>query len=141
MEKDNLPSRTNKAGSIPIRCQMDEEFRRRQLSNKAAKYQTHPNDCEDAVPGTSPSAPPPALPQHSMRRALPQFSRPNTAMFVKADAMNEILAHAMEAPKQWVPEKFMEERSKPDYVDPQEYCAGVTHPETGERITSYRKLM
>ena len=35
----------------------------------------------------------------------------------------------------------MEQRSKPEYVDPQEYCAGVTHPETGETISSYRKLM
>ena len=60
-------------------------------------------------------------------------------MFVKADAMNEMLAHTMEAPKHWVPVKFMEERSKPDYVDPQEYFAGVTHPETGETITGYKK--
>ena len=35
----------------------------------------------------------------------------------------------------------MEERSNGDYVDPQEFCAGVTHPETGETITSYKKLM
>ena len=35
----------------------------------------------------------------------------------------------------------MEERRKPDHVDPQEYCAGVTHPETGKTITSYRKWM
>ena len=62
-------------------------------------------------------------------------------MFVEADAISEMLAHTMGAPKHWVPEKFMEERSKPDYVDPQEYCAGVTHTETGERITNYRKLM
>ena len=51
-------------------------------------------------------------------------------MFVEADAINEMLAHAMEAPKHWVPGKFMEERSKPDYV-----------AETDETITSYQKLM
>ena len=62
-------------------------------------------------------------------------------MFVEADAINEMLAHAMEAPKHWVPKTFMEERSKPNYVNPQEYCAGVTHPETGETITSYKKWM
>ena len=50
MEKDNLPSRNTKAGSIPIRCQMDEELRRRKLKNKkAAKFETHPNNCEDAA--------------------------------------------------------------------------------------------
>ena len=61
-------------------------------------------------------------------------------MFVEADAINEMLAHAMEAPKHWVPGKFMEERNKPDHVDPQEFCAGVTHPETGETISSYKKF-
>ena len=52
-----------------------------------------------------------------------------------------MLAHAMEAPKAQMPETFREERSKPDYVNPKEYCAGVTHPETGETITSYQQLM
>ena len=47
----------------------------------------------------------------------------------------------MEAPKYRVTEKFTEERNKPDYVDPQEFCAGVTHPETSETITSYKTLM
>ena len=50
-----------------------------------------------------------------------------------------MLAHAMEAPKKWVPKRFMEERSKPNHVNPQEYFDGVTHPETGETITSYKK--
>ena len=62
-------------------------------------------------------------------------------MFVQADAINEMLAHAMEAPKHWVPEKFMEEQNKPEHVNQQEFCAGVTHPDTGETITSYQKLM
>ena len=62
-------------------------------------------------------------------------------MFVQADATNEMLAHVMEGPKHWVPRNFMEERSKPDCIDPQEFCAGVTHPETGETITSYKKSM
>ena len=62
-------------------------------------------------------------------------------MFGEADAINKMLAHAMEAPKQWVPGKFMEEQSKRDYVDPQEYCPVVTHSETGKTITSYNKLM
>ena len=44
-------------------------------------------------------------------------------------------------PNTGCPKKFLEERSKPDYVDPQEYCAGVTHPKTGETITSYKKKM
>ena len=39
MEKKKLPSRTAKAGSIPIRCQMDEDLQRRQLAiKKAAKF-------------------------------------------------------------------------------------------------------
>ena len=37
-------------------------------------------------------------------------------MFVQADAINEMLAYAMEAPKQWVPKKFMDERSKPEHA-------------------------
>ena len=41
-----------------------------------------------------------------------------------------MLAYAMKAPKHWVPGKFMEERSKPDYV-----------AETDETITSYKILM
>ena len=52
-----------------------------------------------------------------------------------------MLAHAMEAPKEWVPKKFIEERSKRNHVNPQEYCPGVTHPETGETVISYTKLM
>ena len=47
----------------------------------------------------------------------------------------------MEAPKQWVSKSFMKERSKSEYVNPQEYCMGVTHPETSETITSYKKRM
>ena len=62
-------------------------------------------------------------------------------MFVLAAAVNEMLAHAMEAPKHWVPQKIMEARIKLDYVNPREFCAGVTHPETGKMITSYRRLM
>ena len=62
-------------------------------------------------------------------------------MFVEADAINKILAHAMEAPKQWVPKRFMEELSKPDYADPQEYFPGVTHPETGKNDHQLQKLM
>ena len=62
-------------------------------------------------------------------------------MFVQADAINEMLAYAMDVPKHWVPEKFTEERNKPDHVDQQEFWAGLTHPDTGEMITSYRKLM
>ena len=72
---------------------------------------------------------------------MPQFSRPNTPMFVQADAMNEMLAHAMEAPKHWVPEKFMKDRANPDHIDQQEFCAGVPHPDTGKTISSYKKLM
>ena len=117
---------------------MDEESRRRQLANKkAANNKTHPNLIEDDAPIT----PSPAPPQHSRQLALPQFSRPNSAIFVKSDAIYEMLAHAMEAPKRWVPEKFTEERSKPEYVNPQEYCTDVTHPKTGETITSYKILM
>ena len=72
---------------------------------------------------------------------MPQFNRPNTPMFVQTDAINEMLAHIMEALKHWVPEEIIKERSKPDYVDPQEFSAGVTHPDTGKTITSFRKLM
>ena len=44
----------------------------------------------------------------------------------------------MEAPKQWVPESFREERSKLEYVNPR-YIGGVVTPqETGETITSYK---
>ena len=62
-------------------------------------------------------------------------------MFVQADAVNEMLAHAMEAPKHWVPEVFMEDQKNPDYINQQEFCAGVTHPDTGETVTSYKKTM
>ena len=66
MEKDNLPSRTTKAGSIPIRCQLDEELRRRQLANKkATQFLTH------NAPSTSPKAPTPATPQRSPQNTLP----------------------------------------------------------------------
>ena len=132
-EKDTLTSRNTEAGSIPIKCQLDEELRRRQLAfKKTAQCKTH------TAPGTSSTAPPPATPRRSPQNTLLQFSRPNTLMFVQADTFNEMLAHAMEAPKHWVPEKFMEERSKPDHIDQQELCAGVTHPDTGETITSNR---
>ena len=98
---------------------MNDELRRRQLAfKKADKFLTH------AEP--EPIAMPPATPRRSPRNALPQFKRPNAPMFVQADAINEMLAHAMEAPKHWVPEKFMEERSKPEHIDQQEFCAGVT---------------
>ena len=62
-------------------------------------------------------------------------------MYVQADAVNKMLAHAMEAPKHWVSEKLMKDQSNPEHVDQQEYCAGFTHPDTGETITSYKKLM
>ena len=62
-------------------------------------------------------------------------------MFDQADVITEMLAHTMEAPKHWVPKKFMKDWSKPDYVDQQEYCAGVTYPETRGTITSYRESM
>ena len=113
---------------------MDEEFHRRQLAfSKADKFLTH------AEP--EPIAMPPATPRRSPRNALPQFNRPNAPMFVQADAINEMLTHAMESPKHWVPKKFMEERSKPKHVDQQEFCVGVTHPDTGKTITSYQELM
>ena len=35
----------------------------------------------------------------------------------------------------------MKDRNNPDHIDQQEFCAGVTHPDTGETITSYKKLM
>ena len=62
-------------------------------------------------------------------------------MFIQADAVNEMLAHDMEAPKHWVPDKFMKDQSNPDHIDQQEFCAGVTQPDTGETITSYKKEM
>ena len=66
-EKDNLPLRSTEAGGIPIRSQMDEELRRRQLAlKKADKFLTH------AEP--EPIAMPPATPQRSQQNALPQFN-------------------------------------------------------------------
>ena len=92
-EKDTLTSRNTEAGSIPIKCQLDEELRRRQLAfKKTAQCKTH------TAPGTSSTAPPPATPRRSPQNTLLQFSRPNTLMFVQADTFNEMLAHAMEAP-------------------------------------------
>ena len=117
---------------------MNGELRRRQMANKkAANNKTHPNLIEDDAPVTLPPAPL----RRSRRLALPPYNRSNSAILVKTDAVYEMLAHAMETPKTWVPKSFMEERSKPNYVNPQEYCAVVTHPETGETITSYKKLM
>ena len=62
-------------------------------------------------------------------------------MFVQADAVKETLAHAMEAPKHWVSEKFMKDQANPDHIDQQEFYTVVTHPDTGETNTSYKKLM
>ena len=62
-------------------------------------------------------------------------------MFVQADAINEMLAHAMKALKHWMLEKSMEERNKPEHIDQQEFGAGVNHPDTSKTITSYQKLM
>ena len=52
-----------------------------------------------------------------------------------------MLAHAMEESKHWVPEKFMEDQSNPNHIDQQTFCTGVTHPDTGEMITGYKKLI
>ena len=80
IREDNfVSSRNTKTGSISIRCQMDEELRRRQLANKTvAKNKTHRNDIEDDAPITLPPAPS----RHSSRHALPQLSRPNTLMWI-----------------------------------------------------------
>ena len=83
----------------------------------------------------------PVSQRRSPRLALPQYNRSNSAIFVWNDAVYEMLADVMEAPKKWVSKSFMEERSKPDYVNPHEYYVGVAHPETGETITIYKKLM
>ena len=40
-----------------------------------------------------------------------------------------------------MPKQFTKRQGKPEYFDPWEYCAGVTHPETGETIDSYKQLM
>ena len=37
--------------------------------------------------------------------------------------------------------KFRRNQSNPNHVYQQEFCAGFTHPDTGETITSYKKLI
>ena len=61
--------RNTKKGSSPIRCQMDNKLKRRQMKNKTTSgNKTHPNLIEDDAPDT----PPPARPRCSTRLALPQ---------------------------------------------------------------------
>ncbi len=85
----------------------------------------------------------PAPPRRSPRSALPRFNRANAAIFCKQEALYEFIAHALEAPKIFTPHSLEAATlSVPEgSIDLQEFCGGVTHPDTGETITSYRKLL
>ena len=87
--------------------------------------------------------PTPAPPRRSPRN-LPRFQRANAAIFCAQEALYEWLAHAMETPKIFSPNKLTPatlSATDNGSIDLQEFCGGVTHPDTGETITSYRKLM
>lgn len=93
-------------------------------------------------PMTMPIKPPPP-PRRSTRTKLPHFNRSNAAIFAAQEALYQILAHAMEAPKLFTP-RSLETATltvNENNIDLQNFCGGVTHPTTGETITSYRKLL
>ena len=53
-----------------------------------------------------------------------------------------MLTHAMEQPKSWVPCNIQAQCVQSTKLnDIQEFCGGVTNPETGKRITSYKTLL
>lgn len=87
--------------------------------------------------------PRPAPPRRSPRINLPSYNRANAAIFVCQEALYEYLAHALEAPKIFTPDSLKAATlNVPDgNIDLQEFCGGVSHPDTGENITSYRKLL
>ena len=82
-------------------------------------------------------------PRRSPRTNLPSYQRANSATFTYQEALYEFLAHAMEAPKIYTPDTLMPATlSVPEgNVDLQEFCGGVSHPETGENLTSYKQLL
>ena len=82
-------------------------------------------------------------PRRSPRINLPNYQRANSATFTYQEALYEFLAHAMEAPKIFTPDTLKAATlSVPEgNVDLQEFCGGVSHPETGENITSYKALL
>ena len=87
-----------------------------------------------------PSPPPPI---HSPR-SLPCFQQANAAIFCAQAALYEWLAHAMETPTIFTPNKCLPAQistTDDGNIDLQEFCGGVTHPDTGKTITSYGKLL
>ena len=86
---------------------------------------------------------PPAPPRRPPRTSLPQFQRANAAIFANQEAIYEVLAHVMEAPNIFTPDclKAAKLSLNEGNIDLQEFCGGVTHPETGKTITSYKKLI
>ena len=83
------------------------------------------------------------VPRRSPRINLPSYHRANSATSVYQEALYEFLAHAMEAPKIFTPDKLKTATLNvpEDNIDIQEFCGSVSHPETGENITSYRALL
>ena len=109
----------------------------RGANNKLQTPSRHtPNIIEDDSPE------PPCEPRRLPRIALPSYNRTNSAMFVNRDAVYEMLAHAMEQPKQWGPRNLQAQRNNPtEEPDLQDFCGGVTPPTTGKTITHYKKLL
>ena len=73
-------------------------------------------------------------------RILPRFQQANTAIFCAQAALYEWIAHVMEAPTIFTPQKLQPavlSSASEGNIDLQEFCGGVTHPETGATITSY----
>ena len=82
-------------------------------------------------------------PRRSPRINLPSYQRANSAIFTCQEALYEFLTHAMEAPKIFTPDTLTAATlSVPEgNIDLQEFCGGVSHPVTGENITSYKALL
>ena len=120
-----------------IQCQLDEELKRRGVKNKSqATFRHTPNIIEDDP------CEPPCEPRRSPRIALPWYNRANSVMFVNQDAVYEMLALAMEQPKEWVLRNLQAQcNNHTEEPDLQDFCGGVTHPPTGETITHYKKLL
>ena len=87
--------------------------------------------------------PPTAPPRRSPRTRLPNYIQANATMFICQEALYKVLAHALEKPKLFTPDKLkIATLNIPDGdTDLQEFCGGVTHPDTGKSITSYQKLL
>ena len=128
MFQETSTTEDNNNNNIPIISQEENE-----IITKVPRGLGFPME----IPITNPK------PRRSPRINLPNFQRANAAIFTYQEALYEFLAHAMEAPKIFTPDTLKAATlSVPkEPIDLQEFCGGVTHPETGENITSYKALL